>query len=73
MPYSEDAVVLQRYAKFMQERHALMESLVALAEETETLYWLDEEGHVTRDVAAPELPSGVQTRVVVQSRMTFRL
>ena len=46
----------------MVERHVLMENLVALAEETGSLHWLDEEGHKAREVAAPWLPSGVQIR-----------
>ena len=62
MPDSENASILEQYTAFMEERHALMEDLVTLAEETGSLHWLDEEGHKTREVAAPWLPSGVQMR-----------
>ena len=64
MADSESLTIPQRYAAFMHKRHALMESLLALAGETETLYWLDEEGHEVREVEAPWLPSGVQMRYV---------
>ena len=60
----ENLIIPQRYARFMQKRHVLMGGLVARAKESETLYWLDDEGHEEREVDAPWLPSGVQTRYI---------